>query len=44
MIKTGSGTYDDKERKLPSKKIEKIAHANDKKAKEEQDARDKKSV
>lgn len=36
MIKTGSGTYDDKERKLPSKEIEKIAKATAKEAAKEE--------
>lgn len=35
MIKTSSGTYDDKERSLPSKKIEKIAAANKDKTKKD---------
>lgn len=35
MIKTGSGTYDDSERKLPSKEIEKIAAATKDKIKKD---------
>lgn len=40
MIKTGSGTFDDKERTLPTKEIEKIAKVNIKKAALEEKKKD----
>ena len=40
MIKTGSGTFDDKERSLPSKGIKKLAQANIDKASEEKKNKD----
>ena len=40
MIKTGSGTFDDKDRSLPTKGIEKLAKANIKKTSKEKNTKD----